>query len=171
MIEEIEIWKDCKGYEGIYSISSIGRVRRMPGKYAPKGRILRFNVINRYHVVKFSYLAIKKNQFVHRLVAEAFIPNPFNKPFINHIDCNPSNNHISNLEWCTQSENIQHAFKVGTKVGIRGEQRSKKLTNQQILEIRERKARGENAHVLAIEFGLSYFYIFKIAQRATWNHI
>lgn len=52
---------------------------------------------------------IRKNFLVHRLIAEAFIPNPHNKPAINHIDNNPSNNKIDNLEWCTQEENMQHA--------------------------------------------------------------
>lgn len=62
---------------------------------------------------------------IHRLVALYFIPNPENKPYINHIDCNPSNNHVSNLEWCTPKENAQHASKMGLLGGNRGTKKSK----------------------------------------------
>lgn len=170
MTELEEIWKPVIGYEGLYKVSNTGFVKRLKGYQAVKERVLRFNVIKRYHVVKLSKNSIKKNHFVHRLVAEAFIPNPLNKPFINHVDANPSNNKESNLEWCTQSENINHAFKIGTKKPCRGEGKSK-LKNFQILDIRERKANGESAEVLAKEYGLSYYYIFKIVKRKTWNHI
>ena len=68
----------------------------------------------------------KNNRFyIHKVLAEAFIPNPENKPYINHIDGNPSNNSLDNLEWCTASENLKHSFNVlkrkPTWLGIRGE--------------------------------------------------
>lgn len=67
----------------------------------------------RYSIVSLSLNGKQKHFYVHRLVAETFIPNPKSKPQVNHIDGNPSNNHYSNLEWCTNSENIQHAWDMG----------------------------------------------------------
>lgn len=75
----------------------------------------------KYIRVPLSSKNIPKHFSVHRLVAQCFIPNPENKPFINHIDGNPQNNHVSNLEWCTRSENIRHAFKLGLIKPRKGE--------------------------------------------------
>ena len=68
-----------------------------------------------YVKVSFWQTHLKKNitKYLHRILAEAFIPNPRKKPFINHIDGNPKNNKISNLEWVTNQENIQHAYDTG----------------------------------------------------------
>jgi hypothetical protein len=69
---------------------------------------------NGYLYVQFSVNNKKKNFYIHQLVAKAFIENPENKPFVNHKDFNKTNNHISNLEWCTNSENMKHAFSKGS---------------------------------------------------------
>ena len=101
-----EIWKDVVGYEGLYEVSSLGRVKS----------VKRNKILSQKHNWD-GYLRIQlwrnnKNKYVsiHRLVAEAFIENPNTKPFINHIDGNKQNNKVDNLEWCTQKENIKHAF-------------------------------------------------------------
>lgn len=120
-----EIWKDVPGYEGRYQVSSEGNVKslgrvvmRSDGKpYTHKECILehRINCWG-YHTVPLSIRdgANKQRRYmVHRLVAMAFVPNNNNYPQINHIDGNKGNNTPSNLEWCTNSMNQRHAWKLG----------------------------------------------------------
>lgn len=99
-----EIWKDIKDYEGIYQVSNLGRVKRVE-----TDRILKGNKQTQgYLVVNLSKNNIASTKRIHRLVAQAFIPNPENKSEINHIDENKTNNRVNNLEWSTAKENINH---------------------------------------------------------------
>ena len=113
-----EVWKDIKGYEGLYQVSNLGRVKSLAhvtiqkngSKLSVKGRILKPNVRKEgYHRVGL-YRGHSKPKwyFVHRLVCGAFHENPDNKPCVNHIDENKANNKASNLEWCTYEENNNH---------------------------------------------------------------
>ena len=126
----VEQWKDIRGYEGKYQVSSLGRVRsldrtitraasRVRGPYNAKlkGKILSLvHGTGGYLLVPLGKDSLSNR--VHRLVAEAFIPNPEGKPFVNHIDGDVTNNEISNLEWCTNQENQLHASRVlGHKQG------------------------------------------------------
>ena len=95
-----EVWKDIPGYEGKYQASSLGRIRSKRGVLK-----LRDN-FGYQRVMLYGLKGGRKSLSVHRLVAKTFIPNPNNYPQINHIDENKSNNRIDNLEWCTQSQNI-----------------------------------------------------------------
>lgn len=100
-----EIWKDIKGYEGIYQVSNLGRV------YNSKYHRFLSTPTNRkkkYVDVALNKNGVAKSYKVHRLVADAFIPNPNNLPFVNHKDENPSNNCVDNLEWCTNEYNLKY---------------------------------------------------------------
>jgi hypothetical protein len=114
---EKEIWKPIVGYSS-YEVSNMGNVRSV-GRYMRsrwgmsylKPKYLK-GWTDKLGYVRHTF-EDRKLQLTHRLVAKAFIPNPDNKPMINHIDNNPSNNRVENLQWCTNAENLQHAAKQG----------------------------------------------------------
>lgn len=111
----MEEWKDIKGYEGIYQISNKGRVKSL-------NRIdLRGNKVNEkiregtidntgYKIISLSKNGKEKKYSIHRLVAQAFLPNPNNLPVVNHKDENKLNNNVENLEWCTQEYNVKYSL-------------------------------------------------------------
>lgn len=113
-----ETWKDIKDYEGLYQVSNLDNVRSLErvvthkttGSRTIREKILKLNNDNNgYFYVSLSKDGKKKNFKIHRLVAEAFIPNPENLPQVNHIDENKSNNKITNLEWSTSLSNLNHS--------------------------------------------------------------
>lgn len=115
MDNSIEIWKDIEGYEGMYQVSNMGRVRALDrvkpnsGGQIAKGHILpQSDNGHGYRFVSLWKFNKGRRFYVHRLVASAFIPNPNNFPIINHKDENKSNNRYENLEWCTQKYNINY---------------------------------------------------------------
>ena len=112
-----ETWKPIKNYEGLYEISSLGNVKSLEGKSNHKKSILLKPYIGKdnYYQVKLQKNKKIENKRINRLVAEAFIPNPKNKPQVNHIDCNKMNNNVDNLEWVTESENAIHSYKFNKK--------------------------------------------------------
>ena len=117
----MEIWKPIKNYEDLYMISNYGNIKSLDrttkngsGYYIKKGKILKKHINNKgYEYVRLKDNKTPNKQYIHRLVAQAFIPNPDNKPQINHKDCNPLNNNVSNLEWCTRKENMSYMSKLG----------------------------------------------------------
>ena len=114
-----EVWQDVKGYEGLYQVSNLGRVksleREIGHRYKGKTRTIPERVMhicdngNGYKVVYLTKDKARRVKYIHRLVAESFINKPIGKEYVNHKDCKPSNNRVDNLEWCTQEENIQHS--------------------------------------------------------------
>lgn len=113
---EKEFWKPVAGFEGLYEVSSLGRVRSLNREVFQQGRIQKYKgcimsqLIGRhgYYSVRLSKHNKKKTFLVHRIVAEAFIPNTDNLPVVNHKDENRKNNSVANLEWCTIAYNVNY---------------------------------------------------------------
>jgi hypothetical protein len=104
-------WKDVINYEGLYSISNLGEIKSLISNSSRRQTILKpYNHNGYLRLNLYDLNGICKKYYVHRLVALTFIPNLENKAEINHIDGNKQNNHVSNLEWCTSSENQKHAI-------------------------------------------------------------
>lgn len=122
----VEEWKPVVGYEGLYEVSNMGRVRSLdriidaktkigtPCKRKVKGRILKNGKDGHgYHHVNLCGRRKKHFAAIHRMVAEAFLPKVEGKNYVNHIDSDYTNNNVENLEWCSASENIVHGWKFG----------------------------------------------------------
>lgn len=105
-----EIWKDIPGFENLFQVSTIGNVRTLNHRGSNKIVQKKLSNSRGYLVVGLNKDTSKNISLVHRLVAQAFIPNPDNKPWINHINGIKDDNRLVNLEWCTISENVHHSF-------------------------------------------------------------
>lgn len=115
-----EIWKDITGFEGLYQVSNLGRIKSLKRnvKNAHSERIIKEKILKQSEGKKYMHVRLSKNcktstKLVHRLVAEAFISNFKKLKEVNHLDANPKNNCIDNLEWCSRYDNMQHAKKLG----------------------------------------------------------
>lgn len=125
-----EIWKDIEGYEGLYQVSNLGRVKSLDrkidfkdGRYATyKGRVLSPKIKNGYKYVVVTQNSKYRTFLVHRLVAKAFLPNPENKPCIDHINTDRTDNRVENLRWCTHKENMWN-IKTREKMAIQYKKR------------------------------------------------
>ena len=155
-------WKPVLNYEGIYEISENGDVKRIAqtnNQYGV-GHILKHNIINGYAHVQLHKQGKAKCMRVHRLVAMSFLINGENKPHVNHIDGNKLNNHVSNLEWCTPSENEIHKHRVLNKT-----YRKYTLTTQQIEKIVKLRAEGKRLHELSYMFKVPIGTIHKTLSK------
>lgn len=175
----MEKWKDIDGYEELYQVSDLGRIKRKPfvrkdgAKF--KEKILKNNRNSSYELICLCKDNKKKTLTVHRLVAKAFIPNHENKPQVNHIDGNKFNNHSGNLEWVTVSENNKHAFDTGLKKPKLGEEHDNtKITKEIVIFIRENyKFRDKEFSTAALgrKFGLSQQHVSDIVNNRRWTHV
>jgi hypothetical protein len=178
IMENSEIWKDVVGYDGLYQVSNFGNIKSLDRKrwsgrnnsYSLfKGKELSKSKRRGYLRVSLTKSKIEKTFSIHRLVAIAFIPNPENKPQVNHKDGDKLNNNEWNLEWNTASENTQHSFDNGLQVIIRGEGcYNSKLTAKDVLEIRKSKLPQRK---LGKIYGISGSIVCEVRNRKTWSHI
>ena len=120
-----EIWKDIEGYEGLYQISNYGNVKSLNYKGHMSEHLLS-KLPGEYKRVILYKNKCKKTIAIHRLVAQAFIPNPNNYPQVNHKDENKHNNCVNNLEWCTHKQNMNY--------GSKQDKESKRKTKYHVLQ-------------------------------------
>jgi hypothetical protein len=170
------MWEDIIGYEGVYSISSDGKVRREKATNGTwSGRILKNKTDqDGYKFIGLSYGGKVRHFKIHRLVVEAFSGKPKDlKQQVNHKDGDKANNHIANLEWCSQSENERHAIDVlGVRLGCQGEKNPRtKLNENKVLHIRSLIEGGVTQRKVAEKFKISQGAVSDICTRRKWAHI
>lgn len=160
-----ELWRDINGCSGLYQVSNMGRVKSMnhvtlrsDGKpLAIKERILRCNPDQHGYL---RTMVNRKTAKVHRLVAAAFIQNPFSLPEVNHIDGNKQNNHSDNLEWVTHRENTAHALSIG-----KYDHHASRLSQEDVGRIRSEyvpHSKDHGTYALAKKYGMSPSYIWRV---------
>lgn len=175
-----ELWMSIPGYEGLYEVSNLGQVRSLDrlrknvkGMAKINGRIITGNHGGKhYYQVALHKDGKKKYMNVHRLVAEAFIPNPDGKSQVNHIDGNKQNNVVSNLEWVTPSENILHSFRTGLNSHSGEKNVNAKLTREIAAEIKKsyvKGRRGSGATALAKKYGVTKTTVLSVIWGKTWK--
>lgn len=157
-------WRDYKGYK----VSDTGLVLRKDGRgYQNLKKHKRG-----YMLCHISDEGTKKWMLVHRIVAELFIPNPDNKPQVNHINGDKSDNCVSNLEWVTNNENRQHA--VEHNLIAKGMKLAKKLTEDLVRKIKSEYVRGSHefgTYALAHKYKVSQAIIFRIVNDKVWQSV
>jgi len=180
---EKEVWKDVKGYEGFYQVSNYGKIKSLPRK---KIYLTRNNMVavskqsyighkqkNGYMVVLLvDAKGVKKYYKIHRIVAEAFVDNAMNKPFVNHINGIKDDNYAPNLEWCTQKENVQHAHQTGLYVPKTGAaNHTSKLTKEDVHNIDNLINKGISSKVVANKYCITKESVMNAYQRRTYKEI
>ena len=188
--DAVEIWKPVTGYEKFYEVSNQGRVRSLtrtvtrrnrwnPDKpliHIREGRLLRLIDADGYKYLPLTKNDKQSNYRVHRLVAIAFIPNPENKPEINHIDKVRDNNRVENLEWCTHSENMQHACRTfpfrNYSNRPRGEKSATSIwTDRDVIGMRKMHKEGKNRMEIMKVYNIKKPTLDCILYNRTWKHI
>lgn len=168
-----EEWRDVVGYEGVYQVSSQGRVKRIAGGVgARSGHIIKDSKSERYSRVELSRYGCVRSYSVHRLVLEAFVGPCPNGHEANHKDGNRKNNRLENLEWVTASQNVRHSIDVLGAQRARGEDSYlSKLKENHVREIRQLLREGYTRQEIACRYGVTVPTIRSIAIGKTWKHM
>ena len=170
--------KDVEGFEGLYKVSPDGEVysyAKIKGHH--KGKILKPQNGSYYLVVNLHKNGVQKQYFIHKLVALAYIDNPLEYTIVNHIDGNKLNNKVTNLEWCNQSMNQQHAVDTGLWVVTDKHRESaskqgklaRKLSFKQVQEIKELLKKEKKQGDIALLYGVSRGTIRNIRDGVTYE--
>ena len=168
-----EEWKELKESQGKYLISNYGRVKSLK---SGREKILKTRKTHDgYLRYSLSFQGKAKTMRAHRLVAEYFIDNPFNKPTVNHIDGNKENNRVDNLEWSTLKEQMQHAYSNNLKEPVQGIlQGNSVLTEKEVKEIREiYKSHSKEFGMIALakKYNVSVSTINKCVGRRSYKNV
>ncbi len=181
-----EIWKPVVGLETFYEVSNLARIRSIGGlkirrngrRYCRDGQLMaQSKAVHGYMIIRLRKMGESISGYVHRFVAQAFIPNPLGLPQVNHKDGTRDNNRPENLEWVTNSQNIKHGYTFARRkrISFPGElSANAKLTNESVGQIRSEYRFGDMTYGscgLARRFGVDPALILRVVKRQVWRHI
>lgn len=182
-LKENELWKPIKGYEGLYEVSNLGRVKSLDRKnsrdvkgledYISKGKILAPRPQRQgYQLVALYRNGEREDKPIHRIVADVFLPNPNNKKTINHKNGVKDDNRVKNIEWASQKENNRHAWDNGLISARRGEKNpAAKLSESDVVKIKMAFECGISSGELAKIYSVHKSTIKSIRAGRNWEYI
>lgn len=166
----VEIWKDIEGFDGVYSVSSMGRVI---SRHSGTEVFLKLDSLaRRYVIIGLTKNRKSKTYKLHRVVAMAFHKDSwFEGAVVNHKDANPLNNRADNLEWCTTSQNIKHAFNIGNKSQAGEKNAQSKYLPCDVSGIRKLFQMGMSRRWISETTGVSRSHVTSIISNKRWSHL